>query len=357
MSLSSEPGHPTPDAGTAPVSTASKADRSSRKWIRRRIAQLDPYVDYREIWALSYIYNVTDFDLHWAYTVDNCHLGLTTWGADASYRDGTGAMMVRGEQRMANTNDHMLLWSEHGPDSPITKQAIDIVNKQHAQWAKYYNGAFSHSEDYIYLFAAAATAEHDYKRSLGLPGWSEKQKIASHLFWSELAKLFRVESGEVLTDVEPMPESFEACSEYARAYTERPWPDNTAIGLPFSERLIEQFLAVWFPYRVMRPFGRALITTFFAPTLFRIYQLEEPNWVLRTLARGFAAAKYIYRDYIRADQKEPITERHRQKAAAGTYKASYIDSLIHRVGRKQNPTASGCPFHGPVPVQRDLASS
>ena len=67
-------------------------------------------------------------------------------------------------------------------------------------------GSFSHSEDYIFLFSAAATAEHTLKRSLGLPGWSEKQKIAAHRFWCGIAELFTVESGEVLTDVEPMPE-------------------------------------------------------------------------------------------------------------------------------------------------------
>jgi hypothetical protein len=325
----------------ARVDTRTEDYRSPRKWIRRRIEQLDPHVDYQEIWALSYIYNVTDFELHWAYTIDNSHLGLTMWGADAAYRDGTGAMIVQAEQRTANTNDHMLLWAEHGPDSPVTKQAIDIVNRHHSKWAQHYKGSFSHSEDYIYLFSAAATAEDTLKRSLGLPGWSKSQKIAAHRFWSGIAELFTVESGEVLTEVEPMPETFEACAAYAQHYVERPWPENP-IGAPFTEALLEQFLNAWFPHRVLRPFGRALITTFFAPSLFRIYGMEPPHWALRALARGFVRAKLVYRDYIRADEKDPITERRRQLVATNEAKASRIDTTVHRAAHKRDP-GSECP--------------
>ncbi len=198
--------------------------RSDRKWIRRRIEQLDPYADYVEIWALSYIYNTSDFELHWAYTLSNSHLGLTLWGADAAYREGTGAMIVQAESRTANTNDHLLLWSEHGPESPVTQQAIDIVNKYHVKWAKSYPGAFSHTEDYVYLFSDAATADDSLRRSLGLPGWSEKQKIAAHRFWCGIADLFTIESGETLTDVEPMPKDFDAMAEYARHTRNGPGP-------------------------------------------------------------------------------------------------------------------------------------
>ena len=320
--------------------------RSSRKWIRRRIEQLDPYVDYQEIWALSYIYNVSDLDLHWAYTVDNSHLGLTTWGADAAYRDGTGAMIVQAEQRTANTNDHMLLWAEHGPDSVVTKQAIDVVNKHHRRWAKDYPGSFSHSEDYIYLFSAAATGAHLLKRDLGLPGWSEKQKIAAHRFWCGIADLFTVESGEVLTDVEPMPKDFDACAAYAQAYTEREWPENLAIGLPFTEALIEQFTDRWLPNRLLRPFARALITTYFSPSLFRIYRMEQPRWALKRLARGSVRARLVYRDYIRADEKAPITERRRQASAKEGTNLSRIDVSVHRAAQRQQPQ-SVCP-HAPV---------
>lgn len=320
--------------------------RSSRKWIRKRIEQLDPYVDYQEIWALSYIYNVNDFDLHWAYTIDNSHLGLTTWGADAAYRDGTGAMIVQADQRTANTNDHMLLWAEHGPDSPVTKQAIDIVNKHHRRWAKDYPGAFSHSEDYIYLFSAAATGGHLLKQDLGLPGWSEKQKVAAHKFWCRMADLFTLESGEVLTDVERMPEDFEACAAYAKAYTERDWPENLDIGLPFTEALIEQFTDRWFPNRLLRPFARALIITYFAPSLFRIYRMEQPHWALRRLARGVVRARLVYRDYIRADEKVPITERRRYATSKEGTNPSRIDTSVHRAAQRQQPQ-SACP-HAPA---------
>lgn len=320
--------------------------RSSRRWIRKRIEQLDPYVDYQEIWALSYIYNVSDFDLHWAYTVDNSHLGLTTWGADAAYRDGNGAMIVQADQRTANTNDHMLLWAEHGPESAVTKQAIDIVNKHHIRWAKDYPGAFSHSEDYIYLFSAAATGSHVLRQDLGLPGWSEKQKIAAHKFWCGMADLFTVEGGEVLTDVEPMPEDFDACAAYAQAYTERDWPENLAIGLPFTEALIEQFTDRWFPNRLVRPFARALITTYFAPSLFRIYQMEQPHWALKGLARGFVRARIVYRDYIRADEKLPITERRRLAISTAGGSPSRIDTSVHRAAQRRRPH-SACP-HAPV---------
>lgn len=320
--------------------------QSTRKWIRKRIEKLDPHVDYQEIWALSYIYNVNEFDLHWAYTVDNSHLGLTQWGADAAYRDGTGAMIVQAEQRTANTNDHMLLWAEHGPESAVTKQAIDIVNKHHRRWAKDYPGSFSHSEDYIYLFSAAATGGHILRQDLGLRGWSENQKIAAHRFWCGMAELFTVESGEVLTDVEPMPTDFDACAAYAKAYTERNWPENVAIGLPFTEELIRQFTDRWFPNRLLRPLARALITSYFAPSLFRIYKMKQPPWALKKFARGFVRSRLVYLDYIRADEKLPITERRRYASIKDGANPSRIDTSVHRAAQRQQ-SQGACP-HVPV---------
>ncbi|GAB7007604.1 hypothetical protein JCM18899A_50790 [Nocardioides sp. AN3] len=315
--------------------------RSDRKWIRRRIEQLDPYADYVEIWALSYIYNTSDFELHWAYTLSNSHLGLTLWGADAAYREGTGAMIVQAESRTANTNDHLLLWSEHGPESPVTQQAIDIVNKYHVKWAKSYPGAFSHTEDYVYLFSDAATADDSLRRSLGLPGWSEKQKIAAHRFWCGIADLFTIESGETLTDVEPMPKDFDAMAEYAKAYTERPWPNNP-IGAPFTEELLKQFTDRWFRSSLARPFGRALVTTFFAPSLFRIYGMKPASWPLRVLARNAMRGMILYSDLVRADEKEPITERRRRAAILGGEQASRVDSIAHRAAENRGDGGT-CP--------------
>jgi hypothetical protein len=323
-------------ASFGPVSQSQKV---SRKWIRRRIEQLDPYADYAEIWALSYIYNVTDFELHWVFTLANPHLGVTQWGAEASYRGGQGALVVQAEARAANTNDHMLLWAEHGPESPVTAKAVDIVNKLHAKWAKPYPGAFSHSDDFVYLFSDAATAEDTLRRSLGLPGWSAKQKIAAHRYWCELASLFTVEGGAKLTDVDKMPESFDAMAAYAEAYLARPWPDNP-VGAAFTEALLDECTRRWFP-RPLRPFGRALVTSFFAPSLFRAYKMSPPNRMMRTLARATIWAMIVYSDYIRADEKEPITER-RRLVAKQRVPPSAIDTTVHRAVQKESP-GGACP--------------
>jgi hypothetical protein len=326
---------------TSPSAMAvPEANRPSRKWIRRRIEQLDPYVDHQEIWALSYLYNITDFDLDWAYAVSNPHLGLTQWGTEAAYRGGEGAMIVAAESRLENTNDHMLLWAEHGPDSPVTEKSIDIVNKLHVKWAKRYPGAFSHSDDYIYLFSDAATAEHALRRSLGLPGWSEKQKIAAHRYWCGIAALFTVERGAKLTDVEAMPDSFEAMAAYAEEYVSRPWPDNPD-GLPFSEFLVEQFARKYFKGRLVRPFGRAFVTTFFAPSLFRVYKMKQSHWAMRALVRWVMRARIMYFDYVRADEKEPITERRRRRVAEEGAQPSPIDTKVHRA--VHNGSGGGCP--------------
>jgi hypothetical protein len=43
---------------------------------------------------------------------------------------------------------------------------------------------FAAQEDYVFTQAFSAASLHRFNLKVGLPGYTEKQKIAAHLFWN-----------------------------------------------------------------------------------------------------------------------------------------------------------------------------
>lgn len=70
---------------------------------------------------------------------------------------------------------------------------MDTINKLHAYYAKTYPGVFSHTSDYTYVLCFTAISVHRLRLRLHLPGFTQKQKLAAHIFWKEMAHLFLVE--------------------------------------------------------------------------------------------------------------------------------------------------------------------
>ncbi|WP_215453066.1 hypothetical protein [Streptomyces sp. ATCC 21386] len=69
---------------------------------------------------------------------------------------------------------------------PQTKKSVEDINKLHAFHAKRYPGNLAHQDDYVYTLAFSAASLHRFNLKLGLPGYTEKQKIAAHHFWREM---------------------------------------------------------------------------------------------------------------------------------------------------------------------------
>lgn len=314
-----------------------------RKWIKGRIDELDPEVDYEEIWSLTSLYNVDDFQYHWFYAVTFPYFLVTQRGADSVYRQGTGKMERQATKRVHDTVDHMLVWWEHGPHSPATRASVQMINKLHAHWAKQYPGYFSYPEDYVNTLCYEATAMHLLQRSLGLPGYNKKQQVAAHRFWSEMGALFTLEDGRVLTDVVDMPTSFDAMVAFRHDYDAQPWPENPA-GEAAAVSFVEHFATTWFP-RPLRPFGRALVTSFYEPAIMRVCKVPPPRPALRWLARRVLKTLILLTEHVRPDDRETVTDRRRRKVTEKGAPPSIVDVSVHRaVGR----TGSG--IEGTVPA-------
>ncbi|MGN7158081.1 hypothetical protein ACTHRK_18545 [Dietzia cercidiphylli] len=80
-------------------------DKPTRKWIDRRIAELDPEVDYVEIVRLTTLYRANAMQMDWFYTVGTPAAGISPAVNDAVLRNGTGKFgpfpfwWTRGDER------------------------------------------------------------------------------------------------------------------------------------------------------------------------------------------------------------------------------------------------------------------
>jgi ER-bound oxygenase mpaB/B'/Rubber oxygenase, catalytic domain len=160
----------------------------------------------------------------WFYTVGTPATGIAPAVIDAVYRGGAGKYASQPTKRRDDSNDHMMLWFEHGPDAAATKKSVQMVNKYHAHFARSYPDGFANPEDYLYILCLNATLVHAAERSLRLPGFSPRQKRAMYLFWSQLAEHFTTPEGRPITEQMSFPADFEAMETLVQSYQARPWP-------------------------------------------------------------------------------------------------------------------------------------
>ncbi|WP_409332931.1 hypothetical protein [Trujillonella humicola] len=333
------------------TTTPAPNQHRSRKWIKRRIDELDPEVDYVEIWRLTSLYNLNDFQFHWFYAITFPYFLVTVRGAESVYRDGAGKMDLQGTKRVDDTVDHMMVWWEHGPHSPATAKSVEMINKLHTHWARQYPGYFSYAEDYVNTLCYEATSMHLLQRSLGLPGYHEKQQVAAHRFWSEMAHLFTVEDGRPLPEVAAMPDSFDAMVEFRRQYDAQPWPDNPA-GRAATASFVEHFATRWFP-RPLHFFGRALVTSFFDENIQRLQAIAPPAPPLRWVARNLIKVLILMTEHVRPDDRETFPDRRRRLVAEKSARPSTVDVAVHRaIGRIDGGSAAQCPHAALAGVSR-----
>lgn len=307
-----------------------------RRWIRDRLAELDPETDWLEIWQLSSLYGKNDFQFHWFYAVTFPYFLITERGAETVYRDGAGKLDRQSTKRVDDTVDHMVVWWEHGPDAPQTRQSVHMINQMHAHWARTYPGNFSFEEDYVNTLCYEAASMHRVMRSLGLPGYSEKQQRASHRFWSRMAPLFLLEDGSPVTG---FPEDFAGCVAFLEEYENRPWPVSEA-GTRAAASIVEHFATRWFP-APLRPFGRALVTSFYGEAILRVHRVPRPSRPLRAAARTLMRTLMWLGENVLPDGDESFPQRRRRLAAEGAVTPSAVETAIDRVVAPR--PGGGCP--------------
>lgn len=294
--------------GTRTLSQETE-DRSSRRWISKRIESLDPVRDYAEIVKLSTIFRMNPFMGEWAFAVTMPRFS-TGPSAPAISRDGKGKLLLKHDRRVDDTVTHFLVWAEHGPESPQARRSVDLINLLHAKWYKEYPAEFEDPDLWMYVIAWEVCGTISLFTALGLPEPSEKEKIALNIFGQKLAELFVYIDGRPLPEIGPMPGSYDEWMAFLHKYEAQPWTYN-ASSEQCAITVLENF-EKRFPRR-LRSFGRALATSFWHKGMFDCNHVKPPSRVMRWAARTFMKTMLLAGGLM-PDPKESYPERLRREA-------------------------------------------
>lgn len=279
-------------------------DKSGRKWIAREIEKLDPFRDYADIIRIATIYRANGpfFDFIYSVTFPNFITG--NHGAAGIMREGKGKAVRHMERRMDQTTQHILIWSEYGPDHPNTIRSIESLNAIHKFWSKHYPDGFSVDEDYTYTICYEVTLFHRLVVRAGGKGISEKEKIASFEFYRRIARHFRnVATGE---PIEFPMQSFADCMDFALAYEAKRRPKNDHVEL-IDRFLVSSFARRHFPV-FLQPLARSLVLTMMPSGTLRNLGLKRPSRPVQMLCRsGFRAFLWMGENVI-SDPKVSMPE-------------------------------------------------
>ena len=309
--------------------TTSNPRKLPRKWINKRLAELDAEKDYEEIVRLTALYRSNNFELALMFSAGTPGAGIASHVMDAVWRNGKSESNHSPEHRRDTSNDHLMTWFEHGPEHAATKISVDMVNQYHQKFAKKYFESFNHAEDYIYILCMNATLPHVMMTSIGLEGFTQKQRIATWIFWFKISEQFTLgTSGENVTTITEFPTSFEGMVETVKRYQARPREPHQ-VGHDFTSATIEFFARSWFP-RPLHFFGRALVKSFIPEVVLQTHSIALPSAPLRAAARLFMKTAMFMSNHIIADPAETLPERRRISAAQANESVGGVDAAIHR---------------------------
>ncbi|KAI5358644.1 hypothetical protein Slin14017_G109270 [Septoria linicola] len=235
------------------------------KWIAARIESLDPYQDYEEIFRLTNCYYTNDFMNNLLYGVILPTLIKPEWTARAIWRENGGKILHRANVRVEDTEHHNMTWMFYGPHDQHTTSSIAQVNDLHARYEKITPGCYGHNDDYVYTLASAALTGDRFPRRLGLPGYTEKQKIVAHLFYQKLPEQF--ETHHAHGERKPLtgfPESWEDAEVWCERHEHTDWGPIDPRSELIAEAVWQQFAYRYFPPG-LRWLGRAVQVALIAP--------------------------------------------------------------------------------------------
>lgn len=333
-------------AAKRPAADAPTDDRSARRWISRRIAQLDPETDYAEIVRLHMSFQIDDFFGDWV-AAQSMPRFATSPSAPAIYRGGTGKLIKTSGRRLHDTGNHAFVWAEFGIDSPETRRSMDMINALHAKYAAEYPSAFDDPDLWMYVLSwEVCGVSATLTRYLGLPEPDEKVKRAMAAFGARLTELFVYIDGRTLAEAVPVPSTYEEWVAALDHYESRQWPYSDE-----AARCAEAVLGHFeqrFP-RPLRRFGRALVTSFWYDGLLAGNGVKPPGRVTRWIARSYIKARLIA-GAIRPDSKESWVEHESRVAAESGEPVTHVLRVALGGGARRDAApaagapAGRCPF-------------
>lgn len=236
-------------------------------WARRRLTQLDPDRDARELLHLTFEvrYGQPDF-IHSMFSLAFARQAAVPGIAKVLYRGGKGEIITAARKR---NNDTLLFFGElfkHGPDSAQGRAVIDKMNRIHAHFP-----IPNHLN--LYTLATLVCEPRRVGRQLtGMEFITKAQFRALYVFWTEVGRQMGI------TDIPPDEHTFyqwyEAYERENYAYT----PDGEAV----AHALAQEFASRWFP-KPLWPVGRQFYFALFDEHLLGTFRLSRPNGIYHKL--------------------------------------------------------------------------
>ena len=285
-----------------------------RKWIAQRIAELDPDVDYDEIWKLSSCYRPTEFTMNLIYAVSFVHFLVREADALPVYNGGHGKLFTDPDKRADDTSWKMQHWWHHGATSDATRKSVDAVNRLHAHYAKQFPDSFGFNDAYLYTLCYEAAGMHRLLQRVGLPGLTENEQRAAVNYWSRIMPLFRnIGTGE---PVSGFPATFQGVLDWMDAYeADTARVARHDMGPEIVQAVIDQFAAKYFP-RPLHPAASAWVRSLYPDFLIEAYGLQRPSRVTRRTFRLLTAVMFAAGEKVLPDPTDTYTDRRRARRAA-----------------------------------------
>jgi hypothetical protein len=314
-----------PMASTSSPPLAQPRARGSR-WIAREIAQLNPETDYARIWQLTVMYYTDDVLANLLYTTGMPCFTQSPYGSELLI-NRTRKSIDRRHERAYDTLSHFWRWFEFGPEHIEAQRSIERVNRVHEALAKGLPEAFS-NDDFIYTTAWLGTFLHRLRLMLGLPGFTQHQQVAAHLFWRGIMVKMRGPHGYV----QGYPADFAGMQAFVDAFESRPW-EPCETGRQLGQYAIQQFNEACLP-KPLWGLGRQVVLTVQAPHIRKLHGMGDPHPVAAWLIRRALCVKVWMAEHVLPDPQQHAPDRARAKG--DTDKQHREPSLVD---------ASQCPFH------------
>ena len=304
----------------------AELDKRGYQWVEREIEKLDPHTHYEQIWSLTTIYYYGDFIMNVLYT-----LGMPAFTMRPKINNmlsvNTGKVLNDQQKRITDTNSRFWQWFELGPSHPDVRRSMEGVNKIHMALNKKFPGNYPAS-DFIYTCVWIATALHRIKISVGARGFSEKQRIAAHLYWQSLCGQFRSQEGQI----EDFPDSWDDMMRVAEEFEGHPWKQSES-GKQLAEAITQQFNDAWLP-RGLHWAGRQFVLSMQTPQTRKVMQMANPNPVMSAVIRKAVWFVFTMKERVLPTSKLSTPEKARAKR-------------VRSPSHEQPPLAkiSECPFN------------
>ena len=248
-------------------------DKARNGWLRR-IEQLDPIRDHREIYRIS-----AGFEFPWDYT-RSLELALFRTYCVPSISallDATGEFRQRPQRRYDDTALLMSELAEHGYDSERGREALRVINRAHGRYA-------ISNDDMRYVLSTFIFEPITWIDQFGWRPLSEAERLAGFHYYRQVG--LRMGIKDLPTEMDEFRRFKVAYERDTFTWTET----NQRVGTYTLE-----LLCSWYP-AVVRPLVRKAVCGLLDEAMLTAFGFSPPSpWFSRVERRGLRARATVVR--------------------------------------------------------------